>query len=408
LELQALEARISAADVTKRVSQLGKAFQATSGNIQSMFAGLEARLGALEVSPNPFAGPNLGADPKASQSELDALKAMVHSAIINPRHTTPTVPQDVLDRIIELEVAALDQAPVDVESAPYSFEDYTFTSAEDLVNQLGSLLDGVNVGQFVDTFGLTCRLEDSFASGKDYADKRRATATAGISALEADNMSTLEHTSIPFFYAKAPGKPLAVDEDAGFGHRLETFSKFNGGQGKSTKSELSRKVLQVITRIRGTISGNDIAKRLARHLLTEVKIQVGRISSFFADYYGVLTDECHYTPKAAWRFIGVSFRAICNYLVPPRIAISALDDLAQRPIKAQIIWGILQVHNRLNSIISAGFKSHSVLTTAMADFIMKNRIDGAQLEAAEKRIGHLETAAKTAAADIKVIKTKGK
>ncbi len=61
-----------------------------------------------------------------------------------------------------------------------------------------------------------------------------------------------------------------------------------------------------------------------------------------------------------------------------------------------------------NPIISANFKSHSVLTTAMADFIMKNRIEGAQLDAAEKRISHLEAAAKTAVADIKVIKGKVK
>jgi hypothetical protein len=408
LELQALEAKISATDVSKRVSQLGKAFQATSGNIQSVFAGLESRLGALEMSADPFAGPNLGPVPRASQSELDELKAVVDSVLQNPRHTTPTVPQDVLDRITELEVAALDQEPVDVASAPYSFEDYTFTSAEDLCSQLGKSLDGVTVGQFIDTFGLTCRLEDDFSSGKDYADKRRATTTTGITGLEADNMSTMTHTSIPFFFAKAPGKPLPVAENAGFGHRLETFARFSAGQGTSTKLELSQRVLLAITRIKGTISGNDVAKRLARHLLTEVMVQVGLISAFFSDYYSVLIDDCHYTPKAAWHFIGVSFRAICNHLIPPRIGISALDDLAQRPVKAQIIWGILQVHSRLNSIINAGFKSHSVLTTAMSDFIMRNRIDGAQLEAAEKRIGHLEAAAKAAAADLKVIKGKGK
>jgi hypothetical protein len=145
LELQDLEAKISATDVSKRVSQLGKAFQATSGNIQSVFAGLESRLGALEMSADPFAGPNLGPVPRASQSELDELKAVVDSVLQNPRHTTPTVPQDVLDRITELEVAALDQEPVDVASAPYSFEDYTFTSAEDLCSQLGKSLDGVTV-----------------------------------------------------------------------------------------------------------------------------------------------------------------------------------------------------------------------------------------------------------------------
>ena len=55
-------------------------------------------------------------------------------------------------------------------------------------------------------------------------------------------------------------------------------------------------------------------------------------------------------------------------------------------MKAQILWATLQVHNRINAIIKAGFKSHFVLTTAMSDFIMKNRIDVSQLEAVEKKI----------------------
>ena len=102
----------------------------------------------------------------------------------------------------------------------------------------------------------------------------------------------------------------------------------------------------------------------------------------------------------------MSFRAICEFLVPPQTGVAALSNISSTPVKAKIIWSILQVHVRLNSIIDAGFKSHSVLTTAMADFIMKNRIDGAQLESVEKRIGQLESGAKSAASDLKTLKAK--
>ena len=40
----------------------------------------------------------------------------------------------------------------------------------------------------------------------------------------------------------------------------------------------------------------------------------------------------------------------------------------------------MQVHNRLNDIISKNFKSHDVVTTAMSNFIMKTRVDRTQIE----------------------------
>ena len=74
----------------------------------------------------------------------------------------------------------------------------------------------------------------------------------------------------------------------------------------------------------------------------------------------------------------------------------------------------------MNSMIDCGFKAHPVLTTTMTSFVMKNRIDSSQLEAVvakcdlisksgagmDKRVGVLETNAKTVAADIKFFKGK--
>ena len=105
--------------------------------------------------------------------------------------------------------------------------------------------------------------------------------------------------TIGYFFAKAPGKQLALEADAGFGYRFETFAKFSGGQGKSAKSELTRKVDQTIAKIKGTILGSDLGKRLMRHLLTEIKAQIVEIIAFLSDECGVLCDECNYTPKVA-------------------------------------------------------------------------------------------------------------
>ena len=84
------------------------------------------------------------------------------------------------------------------------------------------------------------------------------------------------------------------------------------------------------------------------------------------------------------------------------------------------MWAILEVHIRMNSLISCGFKPHPILTTTMATFVMKNRIDASHLEAVvtkcdllvktttglDKRVGVMETLSKTLQADLKACKAK--
>ena len=317
-ELQALEKRISSADTDKRITQLGSVFRATSTVIKTAFDDLELRVNTLEISSNPLGSLGVGTDPsRASKVEMNSLKAVVDGALLNLQHTVPSVPQDVINRIAELELAALDRLQGETSAEGYPFENVTFHSAEDVLKKLGKSIEDVNVGMFVEMFGITCRLEDTFASGKDYADKMKATTSVHMTTLEADNMATMAYTTIPYFFEKVQGKNIPVEQDAGFGQRLETFAKFRGGLGKSTKTDLSARVTRVITMVKGSIIGTDMSQRLARHLLSEVNVQVGLVLAFFGDYYDVLTDECHYTPKAAWTFIGVSFRAICEHLLPP-------------------------------------------------------------------------------------------
>ena len=84
-------------------------------------------------------------------------------------------------------------------------------------------------------------------------------------------MWTMDHDTVSWFFAKSSGKTIPMEEDAGFGHRFETFAKFNGGQGKLAKSELTRRGDQTLAKIKGTLVGSDLGKRLTRHLLMEIK-----------------------------------------------------------------------------------------------------------------------------------------
>ena len=140
------------------------------------------------------------------------------------------------------------------------------------------------------------------------------------------------------------------------------------------------------------------------HLFAEVKIQISLLFSFKTDYFTELTCIYNYTDEVAWKFIGVCVRAIFDFLAPPRLAVAGLEDLSARPVKAQIIWAIMQVHLRFNELIKADFKAHPVLTRAMSAYIMKNRVDGSQLEAVKKRVSVVETQVKTTANELWVVK----
>ena len=131
-------------------------------------------------------------------------------------------------------------------------------------------------------------------------------------------------------------------------------------------------------------------------------------------------NECNYPTKVAWRYLGISVRSLLNYLIVPRMEVAGLNDISSKANKARIIWAMLQVHVRMNSLIECGFKSHPVLTTTMTTFVMKHQIDSSQLEAVvtkcdlisksgaaiDKRVSVLETNSKTVATDIKFMKTK--
>jgi hypothetical protein len=351
---------------------------------------------------------------------LNHLTSMVNDLLKNQDHHQPDLPMDTLQRITALEEGALALDKKVGGDSTYVFEEYVFGSDLDVLTLLGSSLDEVDVGLFLDLVGATSRLEDSFSSGKEYTDKERSASHVGISALAADQMATLDFTTVLFFFEKSPGKKLPVEEDDGWGHKMESFARYTGAKGRAVRGEISTKVKNLTTKIKGSVVGSGVAQRLSRWLTAEVIRQVSELLNFLTDYQGELVNECNYPDKTAWRYLGICARGILSYLIVPRMEVAGVNDIGARPTKARIIWAVMQVHIRMNSLISCGFKPHSVLTTTMTTFVMKNRIDASQLESVtikcdsvvksnaglDKRVGYLEVLSKTLSTDVKTLKAK--
>ena len=161
----------------------------------------------------------------------------------------------------------------------------------------------------------------------------------------------------------------------------------------------------MISAIKGTIKTNNAATDLAKHLLTEVTSQLTELLALLSDWHEDLTEQCDYQSTQAWQFIGLSVRAMMDFLVPPRMAVSAITNFTLPENKASVIWAVLSEHIRMKELVVVDFKSHHVVTTAMSNFIMKTRVDRSlvtQVEdkasvntkaitATDKRLATLET-----------------
>jgi hypothetical protein len=379
---------------------------------------LEARVESVE--PNPFEDTTPHTTDQVSRTEHENLCSLIDDLRMTQMEQPVGLPPGVLDRITTLEEDCSTMEQKLGDTASYTFEGLTFGCEDDILKLLGSGLDEVHSGLFLDLVGTTSRLEDDFSSGKEYADKTRSARTVGITPLEADQMSTMPNTTVLFLFEKNAGKKIAVEEDDGWGYRMESFDRYTGAKGKAVRTDLTTRVKNLTTTVKGSIVGQGPGQRLARHLLTEVVRQVSELTNFLTDYQSELENECNYPSKVAWRYLGITTRSIFNFLIPPRMEVAAVGDLGSRPSRARIIWAVLQVHIRMNALADCAFKSHPVLTTTMSSFIMKNRIDSSQLDAviakcdliskstgaSDKRVGVLETNAKATAINIMTIKAK--
>jgi hypothetical protein len=206
-------------------------------------------------------------------------------------------------------------------------------------------------------------------------------------------MSTMSHSTPLYLFSKTENKKAVVEPEDGFGYRMSSFSQFSGNKVNPARQDIQKKVKNFLSSITGTVTGTTTAAALSRHLCMDITRQLGEIISLISDWYEELTQQCDYKGPVAWNFIGFCIRCILDYLVPPRMEISALYNLHLPASKATIIWTSLEVHRRMNEMIDSGFKSHHVVTTAMSNFIMKTRVDKSTVDAASDKAAEATKAA---------------
>jgi hypothetical protein len=280
----------------------------------------------------------------------------------------------------------------------YSHNNVVLGSAGDVLKYFKDDLDDVSIGWFLDVFTGLCRAgNESYDGGKEMSDRAYLAKKIFSTTLETEMMATFSHTTPLILFGKSDTKRIATEPEEGFGHRLATFKKFSGQAVLPARVDIQNKVKNIMATIRGTIVGTGPAQDLAKHLLNEVSSQLAELLSFMTEWHDELTQQCNYQTNTAWLFIGLCVRAMMDHLVPPRMAVSGLDDFQSKDNKATIIWSVLEVHIRLNEMISAKWKAHRVITTAMSNFVMKSRVDAAtvtelatKLAAALKRMDVLE------------------
>jgi hypothetical protein len=263
-------------------------------------------------------------------------------------------------------------------------------------------LDSASIGWFLDLAGALCQLEDTFFDGPAYANYLHASKKVDSTTLETGLMGAMSCQGIRYLFESAPGKKTLVENDAGFGYRLNTVAKYNGG-GSPQRYQILELIQNLIDSISGTIVGMDPASSLAQYLLTKVRSQAEGLLTFMDQWNSELLNQCEYTTLEAWPFIGQCVRAIMNHLIKPRIVISKMEEWKSTESKARIIWAILQVHIRMDDVIINRFKSHNTITTVMSNFILKTRVSESSVADLSKKMKDLVTLpAKVTACDTEI------
>ncbi len=200
----------------------------------------------------------------------------------------------------------------------YEFGGDYYNGPQDVISHLGSSIDEVTVGMFLEVFGAFSRLDDSTTDSKAYADKQKSAHYLDATTLEIDAMYTMGLDTAPSLFAKKKGTRIPVDANDGFGEELSTYGKYTGASnGRAVREEMLRKITQLITTITGAINGFGKGASLARHTLEQTLNQVNRLFTFWNEWHMELLHQCNYTTGAAWTFIGVCSRAVMHYDGPP-------------------------------------------------------------------------------------------
>jgi len=261
-----------------------------------------------------------------------------------------------------------------------------YGSVQDVELHLGTSLRDANIGWFSDIYGALSRLGESFYNHGEYARVLKDSRVGLLSTtLETTLMGDMASHGILYFFERSGGSKTLVDSEVGFGYRLTTMEKFTCG-GAPQRTEIGRMIAKQMKAIAGAITHTGPSATVAHAMLEGIKTQVSALLSFMEQWHSELLLQCNYETKEAWPFIGQCVREILNYLTPPRVEVSEIQDWSEPSNKAQIIWAMMQVHIRMEEMMESGFKSHSTVTTTMANFIMKTRVSESSVTGLEKKV----------------------
>ena len=402
------EVKVKIDKTKEKLNSVVKSIKVTIPNLQSRMSFQESNHGGGE-SPREL--------PSSLAKEIKDIKHMALTMQSFGQHLDERINdvcmelkcQDaVSSRVADLESQVVSLARLSSGSGSYYFGEYVFSSSEDVKRILGDDLEGASLADFVEIFGMLCLSADQFTDGKTYADKSRSSSVIKSNNSEVDYMATLSHPTPGVLFTKTPNQTNVTDPEEGFGCNLKTFHDFSG-KTAAFRPSISRKVNSLWTKIRGSVKAQGLAGELARHLGNETRTQLADMLALISDWHDELVSQCDYKTEVAWKFIGFAVRSIMDHLVPPRMEAAGVENLASAESKSKVIWAVLQVHIRMNSLVEAKFKSHPVITTAMSNFIMKSRVDKSHVDSMgtkvteavkasstiEKKIASLETELKS-------------
>ena len=399
------------ADLKEKTGVNNKNVRSVSDFVRSAIPSLQHRVIALEKESEQTlnaSGRHSNQDLRQSIRDIYAQIRLIQSERISERNVPDPSMNLIPSRMSELEVKIQSLIAASDGGGSFAFGGHRFQSPSDVERILEEELPDASIADFPELFGILCQVSDKFTDGKAYADKSRSSLSIDSTNAEVDVMATMTHPVPLVLFSKAEGKSTLMDPEKGFGHQLDTYSKFSGKQA-AFRQVITRRTNDLLLSIRGNLRSTGVCADLSRHLCAETKNQLAEILTLLADWHDELTNQCDYPSKVAWEFEGFMIRAIMEHLAPPRVEVASVSGLSSSRSKSLIIWAIMQVHVRLNEVIEAKFKSHPVVTTAIANFTMKTRVDRSHIMDVtekmkdatkssvntEKRIASLEAELKT-------------
>ena len=67
-----------------------------------------------------------------------------------------------------------------------------------------------------------------------------------------------------------------------------------------------------------------------------------------------------------------------------------LEDISTEQARATYIWTIMQSITMMQEVVDKGFQSHLVVVKEVMEFQLENRVDAAQIKAAQAEMKHVK------------------